>query len=230
MKPHLLIAALLNVAALSAIFISHLGWKCEKGYMEATLKYMTDAPSVSTNDDDDATSREAATIAGDNVELSYLQWDASPVEVPSDWAFETPSSCENTENAGLQRGEQKIIVHYHMQHNAGTNLYSFARHITSCATRACWQTAKHCLVSYNEETEAENIRQNYEKHGVQYVSYEIMLPPRFPLPFVSETAREGLYFTTIVRDPFKVNIRIDIILMGHYCLNVSHIGELFTLH
>ncbi len=35
------------------------------------------------------------------------------------------------------------------------------------------------------------------------MSYENMLPPRFPLPFVSEEAREGLFFTTIMRDPMK---------------------------
>ena len=58
------------------------------------------------------------------------------------------------------------------------------------------------MVSYNEEVEAQNLRDNYRDHGVQYVSYEMMLPPKFPLPFVSDTAREGLFFTTIVRDPF----------------------------
>jgi len=36
------------------------------------------------------------------------------------------------------------------------------------------------MVSYNEQVEAENIRQNYVKYGVQYVSYELMLPPRMP--------------------------------------------------
>lgn len=72
-----------------------------------------------------------------------------------------------------------------------------------CATRACWQTSKHCLVSYNERIEAENLRYNYKQHGVQYVSYELMLPPKFSLPFVSKAARQGLYFTTIVRDPFR---------------------------
>ena len=62
------------------------------------------------------------------------------------------------------------------------------------------------MVSYNEEVEAANIRQNFENHGIQYVSYELQLPPRFPLPFVSETARQGLYFTTIVRNPFRVRV------------------------
>lgn len=62
------------------------------------------------------------------------------------------------------------------------------------------------MVSYNEDVEADNLRQNYRMHGVQYVSYELMLPPRFPLPFVGEAARRGLFFTTIMRDPFKVRI------------------------
>jgi len=55
------------------------------------------------------------------------------------------------------------------------------------------------------EVEADNIRANYKNYGLQYISYELQLPPHFPLPFVSETAREGLFFTTIVRDPFKVS-------------------------
>jgi hypothetical protein len=67
------------------------------------------------------------------------------------------------------------------------------------------------MVSYNEEVEAENIRNNYINHGVQYVSYELMLPPRFPLPFVSDTARQGIFFTTIVRNPFKVSTMHNII-------------------
>lgn len=55
------------------------------------------------------------------------------------------------------------------------------------------------------EVEADNIRANYKNYGLQYISYELQLPPHFPLPFVSETARKGLFFTTIVRDPFRVS-------------------------
>eukprot|EP00579_Thalassiosira_antarctica_P006132 CAMPEP_0201891244 /NCGR_PEP_ID=MMETSP0902-20130614/33969_1 /ASSEMBLY_ACC=CAM_ASM_000551 /TAXON_ID=420261 /ORGANISM="Thalassiosira antarctica, Strain CCMP982" /LENGTH=448 /DNA_ID=CAMNT_0048422363 /DNA_START=18 /DNA_END=1364 /DNA_ORIENTATION=+ len=209
-----LIAGLLNLVALSALFLGNIGWKCEKGYHEAARKYMTDAPlefshHPDNDNDGEIRTREAATAtatSNDGVVPSYLQWDASPPEVPKDWSFQTPRSCENITNFdsnGQQHGEQKIIVHFHMQHNAGTSFYSFARRFAPCATRACWQDSKHCLVSYNEEVEAENIRQNYKKYGVQYVSYEMMLPPHFPLPFVSETARRGLFFTTIVRDPFK---------------------------
>ena len=39
-----LIAGLLNLVALSALFLGNIGWKCEKGYHEAARKYMTDAP------------------------------------------------------------------------------------------------------------------------------------------------------------------------------------------
>ncbi|KAL7539860.1 hypothetical protein ACHAXR_010526 [Thalassiosira sp. AJA248-18] len=190
---------------------------CEKDYLEAARKYITDAPLVELSDptnegDDGIRSRDDTVAIGggakidvDNLEPSYLKWDASPVKVPPDWSFITPTSCKNVtkfDGAG-QRSDQKIIVHFHMQHNAGTSFYIFAKKFTHCATRACWQNSKQCMVSMNEEVEAENIRQNYENHGVQYVSYELMLPPRFPLPFVSETARRGLFFTTIVRDPFK---------------------------
>jgi len=51
--------------------------------------------------------------------------------------------------------------------------------------------------------EADNLRNNYKHHGLQYVSYEFLLSPRFPLPFVSESAREGLFFTTILRNPLN---------------------------
>ena len=91
-----------------------------------------------------------------------------------------------------------------MQHNAGTYLWGLARQFAPCALRACWQHSKHCMISYKEEIEADNIRANYKKFGIQYVSYEMMLPPHFPMPFVSEETRENLFFTTIVRDPFKV--------------------------
>ena len=139
---------------------------------------------------------------------SHLTWDASPVRVPGEWSYRTPKFCNATavdvDRGGRHDGQQrKIIVHYHMQHNAGTNFWAFAKKFVPCATRACWQDSRHCLVSYDEDKEAENIRHNYERHGVQYVSYEVMLPPRFPLPFVGERARRGLFFTTIVRDPFK---------------------------
>eukprot|EP00804_Cyclotella_cryptica_P011306 CCRYP_007797-RA/>CCRYP_007797-RA protein AED:0.05 eAED:0.05 QI:298/1/1/1/0.5/0.33/3/74/459 len=140
-------------------------------------------------------------------EPSFLKWEATAVEVPENWEFKIPKYCRNdtikdfAENDANKNG--KVIVHFHMQHNAGTEFYAAIKQFVPCATRACWQTTKHCLVSYNEQIEAENLRQNYKQHGVQYVSYELMLPPKFSLPFVSEAARDGLYFTTIVRDPFR---------------------------
>ena len=144
---------------------------------------------------------------------SYLKWhDISP-KPHSDWSFTKPQwcNCESCNEKWQKKAPitsmndttEKIIVHYHMQHNAGTNFYDLAHAFVPCATRACWQIHKHCFISYNQEVEAENIRRNYYQHGVQYVSYETMLPPRFPLPFVSETARDGLFFTTIMRNPMK---------------------------
>ena len=139
------------------------------------------------------------------IEPSFLQWDATPVEVPQDWHYVTPKACKNATDPSFDKSPRngKVIVHFHMQHNAGTNFYSAIKQFVPCATRACWQHQKHCLVSYDENIEAENIRNNYQQHGVQYVSVELMLPPKLSLPFVSEEAREGLYFTTIVRDPFR---------------------------
>ncbi|KAL7542527.1 hypothetical protein ACHAWF_008813, partial [Thalassiosira exigua] len=230
MRGHLFIAGMFNTAALSALFISSIGWRCHQGYMDASDGYATDAPPelrglVNDNDDDnddddgelsfatkslavkDVASSKGSSGGdgggdGDDLVPSYLKWDASPANVPPDWSFVTPSGCPNTTQFRVL-GDQKIIVHYHMQHNAGTAFCSSVRRFVPCATRACHQMSKHCMVSNNEEVEADNIRRNYEEHGVQYVSYEMMLPPRFPLPFVSDTARRNLYFTTIVRDPFK---------------------------
>ena len=210
-----LLAVLFNIIALSALFIGNVGWKCSSN--DATNKFISDAPSTYTGDDDDGVTlsrrNSAIKIASpeannDDLTPSYLYWDASKVQEPEDWKFQVTQSlkCNKTNTNEENDPTQKIIVHYHMQHNAGTEFFFFAKDYTPCATRACWQDAKHCMISNNEEIEAENLRQNYKKYGVQYVSYEMMLPPRFPLPFVSETARKGLFFTTIVRDPFKVSI------------------------
>ena len=156
------------------------------------------------------TSSPAITVSSEvrhhhGLEPSFLQWDATPVEVPENWVYITPKSCKNATDPTFDNSPRngKVIVHFHMQHNAGTNFYSAIKQFVPCATRACWQHQKHCLVSYDEKIEAENIRNNYKLHGVQYVSIELMLPPKLSLPFVSEEAREGLYFTTIVRDPFR---------------------------
>mmetsp|Transcript_6658 Transcript_6658/g.11219 ORF Transcript_6658/g.11219 Transcript_6658/m.11219 type:complete len:460 (-) Transcript_6658:93-1472(-) len=154
------------------------------------------------------------TTTASNEPPSYLKWqDTPPPETPSNWTFIKPQYCNMCDTChqkwlqsaptSMKNTTEKIIVHYHLQHNAGTNFFALAHAFTPCATRACWQIHKHCLISYNEQVEADNIRDNYYQHGVQYVSYENMLPPRFPLPFVSESAREGLFFTTIMRDPMK---------------------------
>ncbi|KAL9184666.1 hypothetical protein ACHAXT_012636 [Thalassiosira profunda] len=226
-----LAAVILNAVALSVLFIGNAGWKCtrypDQYLSDAPLELVgrprpaagaddDDQPSASGEDDDQIISTGGVPSLGlvtgtkDNAQQpNYLRWDMSAVQVPPDWRYQPPRTCTGSKNitnfdsSARGRGDQKIIVHYHLQHNAGTNFYSFANKYTPCATRACWQDSKHCLVSYNEEAEAENIRQNYERYGVQYVSYEVMLPPRFPLPFVSDTARQGIFFTTIVRDPFK---------------------------
>jgi len=147
---------------------------------------------------------QAVAAAGLLFEPSFLQWEASPAVPSQPWQFITPKGCTNaTSSSSPSRKNGKIIVHFHMQHNAGTNFYASIKPFVPCATRACWQNHKHCLVSYNERVEADNLRLNYQKYGVQYVSVELMLPPKLSLPFVSDEAREGLYFTTIVRDPFK---------------------------
>jgi hypothetical protein len=207
------------------------------GYHDAARDYMIDAPFMmsqhaNANEDEDEDDDENSTrVHHATVLPSHLRWNASPVEVPTDWSFKTPKHCDNStyiESDGQYGEKQKIIVHYHMQHNAGTNFWAFAKKFAPCATRACWQDSKHCLTSYNEEREADNIRQNYKMHGVQYVSYEIMLPPRFPLPFVSESARRGLFFTTIVRDPFKVCV-VTLIALLMFVYNFASIYVMNSL-
>ena len=215
------LAILFNIIALSALYIGNIVWKCgDRGYNNAYNELMSnsDAPSFfgipNSNDNDDGIkiSRHAAESSGGSVNSltpSYLKWDLSTVEPPDEWAWQNTKSifCNNNNtNSKPYDPEQKIIVHMHLQHNAGTEFFFMGEEYSPCATRACWQEAKHCAVSMNEEIEAENLRENYRRYGVQYVSYEFMLPPRFPLPFVSKTARNGLYFTTIIRDPFKVSI------------------------
>jgi hypothetical protein len=135
----------------------------------------------------------------------YLEWyPTKKPKIPSNWSYATTRTkiAKVPTKHSSPDPTKKIIVYYHMQHNAGTSFFALARKFTT-TERACLQTHKHCFVSYNEEVEAENIRDNYKQHGLQYVSYEAMLPPRFPLPFVSQSAREGLFFTTILRDPMK---------------------------
>ena len=208
------LAVLFNIIALSALYIGNIVWKCgDRGYNNAYNKLMSnsEAPSLGApyyDDDDGIGASKAADDDDNSLTPSYLQWDASPVKEPKDWTWNKTSSifCKNNNtNSKPYDPEQKIIVHMHLQHNAGTEFFIVGREYSPCATRACSQEAKHCAVSMNEEIEAENLRENYRRYGVQYVSYEFMLPPRFPLPFVSKTARNGLYFTTIIRDPFKVS-------------------------
>ncbi len=136
---------------------------------------------------------------------SYLDhiWSTKSPKIPSNWTYTPPKFTKPPPpNFIIPNPTSKIIIHYHMQHNAGTNFYKIAHQFT-IATRACWQTSKHCMISYNEQVEANNLRYNYHQHGVQYVSYEFLLHPRFPLPFVTPSARQDLFFTTILRNPLK---------------------------
>ena len=158
-----------------------------------------------------------SSISIDGKQPSYLKWNDGPPKIKPNWSYSTPQYCTPEQRgcetcyqnwaknkpSSMKNSTEKIIVHYHLQHNAGTNFFALVHNFTPCATRACWQSAKHCLVSYNQDVEADNVRNNYFQYGTQYVSYETMLPPRFPLPFVSESAREGLFFTTIMRNPMN---------------------------
>lgn len=211
----LAIAGLLNIVALITHLAGNAGWLYKKSNNEfstPTSTYLNDAPlQLRQQRYDNAAAIGIIDRTIDQLP-SYLQWEELNEAPPEDWSFNTPKNCPTNNNFHYNHSihsQQRIIVHYHMQHNAGTQFYLFARKFTPCATQACWQNSKHCMVSNKEEFEAENLRQNYRKYGVQYVSYEFMLPPRFPMPFVSEDARRGLFFTTIMRDPFKVSGRMN---------------------
>mmetsp|Transcript_79 Transcript_79/g.157 ORF Transcript_79/g.157 Transcript_79/m.157 type:complete len:445 (-) Transcript_79:29-1363(-) len=215
-KKNFFIISMLGISVASLLLANRRTWDCVTSLQYVDFRMNSSSFDIANGavpqwDESKRDSQQKNRSISSNIdwEPSFLKWHASPVEVPKDWKFQTPKFCKNYKNqfdsTSATNRNNKIIVHYHLQHNAGTNFYILAKdHFTDeCATRCCYQEWKHCMVSYNEEVEAENIRSNYQKHGVQYVSYELMLPPRFPMPFVSESAREGIYFTTIIRDPFK---------------------------
>eukprot|EP00929_Paragymnodinium_shiwhaense_P008899 TRINITY_DN112885_c0_g1_i1.p1 TRINITY_DN112885_c0_g1~~TRINITY_DN112885_c0_g1_i1.p1 ORF type:complete len:481 (+),score=98.95 TRINITY_DN112885_c0_g1_i1:79-1521(+) len=100
-------------------------------------------------------------------------------------------------NGTLNDGPRgKRHLHHHIQHHAGTMLYDIAiRDNKECAVRACHYSRNECLFSVNEEVEVQRLRGT----GHTYVSYEVMLPPNFPFPFVRH--REEFFFTTVLRNP-----------------------------
>ena len=166
-----LVAVLFNVIALSALFIGNIGLKilpCNNN----TYKSISDAPSLEEEgvpvDDDDVVLKRTADISAlksksangnsnsdDELVPSYLYWKL-PSPKPENWQINVNTQSVNCKNNNSNTTKQytdpnqKIIVHFHMQHNAGTEFYAFAKGYTPCATRACWQEAKHCIVSYNE--------------------------------------------------------------------------------
>ncbi len=184
------------------------------GFTDGSGRYQMDStcvdcPYSSQTDDENTHTIEHSNRSDDDDDFTpplppYLDhiWSTKKPKIPSNWTYIPPKFTTPPPNNFSPDPTNKIIVHYHMQHNAGTNFYKIANQFT-IATRACWQTSKHCMISYNEQVEANNLRNNYQQHGVQYVSYEFLLHPRFPLPFVSASARQGLFFTTILRNPFK---------------------------
>ena len=161
-----LVAVLFNVIALSALFIGNIGFK---QLDPCTYKSIPDAPSLEEGipvDDDDVVLKRTADIStaiksiptndnsnSDELVPSYLHWKL-PSPKPENYQVNVNTQSVNCKNNNTTKQytdtNQKIIVHFHMQHNAGTEFYAFAKGYTPCATRACWQEAKHCIVSYNE--------------------------------------------------------------------------------
>lgn len=160
-----LVAVLFNIIALSALYIGNIGKQLNPCN---TYKSISDAPSLEEGipvDDDDVVLKRTADIStikskstngnsnSDELVPSYLYWKL-PSPKPENWQVNVNTqsvNCKNNNNTKQYTDpNQKIIVHFHMQHNAGTEFYAFAKGYTPCATRACWQEAKQCIVSYNE--------------------------------------------------------------------------------
>ena len=76
---------------------------------------------------------------------------------------------------------------------------AIAKNNEECLTIACRQSGGECAVSHNEQVEASNIK----AVNFGYIPCGMRLPKAFSLPFVSESAREGLFFTTIMKGPLK---------------------------
>ena len=111
------------------------------------------------------------------------------------------TSCAGMKHITRENTPQRnmpIIVHYHIQHMAGTALYNRAHRNHECATRICRQSLKQCMVSYNETVEAQAIKAT----GFTFLPYEALLRPMFSLPFVDKELRRDFIFTTIMRNPF----------------------------
>ncbi len=148
----LAVAGLLNILALAALFIGNAGWLYNKRCNEFSTPTLNwnDAPQhyelrpllprddeeqTAANhdhtDDDDGTQimvhTSMAAESSSRVVLACLKWEESLEDAPppQDWSFQMPKFCNtNTTNNFhyTSHSQQKIIVHYHMQHNAGTEL------------------------------------------------------------------------------------------------------------
>jgi hypothetical protein len=106
--------------------------------------------------------------------------------------------CYCIENATLPNQRSVLHVHYHILHHAGTTMWSSGKGNHECGARACHTAADECGVSMSEPVERRQLLAN-QRSGHTYVSYEMLLPARFPFPFAGE--RERFLFTTIIRNP-----------------------------
>lgn len=104
-------------------------------------------------------------------------------------------------NYPFRTGYGRVLIHYHIQHHAGTSMWRTALSNGDCGMPACGQRwpaqQSECLSSLSEQYEATNILRN--NHS--FVSIEMMLPPQYPLPFTDPDVRKNFLFTTIMRNP-----------------------------
>ena len=147
----LMVGLLLITAVLSSIFIG----KCQNVYLDATHRFMIDAPSelsspthgVVDGDGNTSMQRDINSAVGGGYPPSYLQWNMTPPQISQDeWVFKKPRFCSNISDFRFnitKHGGQKIIVHFHMEHNVGTNFWGLANKFAPCALRSCWQVSKH---------------------------------------------------------------------------------------
>eukprot|EP00929_Paragymnodinium_shiwhaense_P077990 TRINITY_DN40322_c0_g1_i1.p1 TRINITY_DN40322_c0_g1~~TRINITY_DN40322_c0_g1_i1.p1 ORF type:complete len:453 (+),score=67.41 TRINITY_DN40322_c0_g1_i1:118-1476(+) len=127
----------------------------------------------------------------------FPAWLPNPPKLMHPGPFE-PEPCTDGKRDSrktLSAGTGRVHIHYHIQHHAGTMMWDCAMYADECGPRACLRRSQECFFSLSEEVEAQKVLER----GYTYISYEMMLPPRFPMPFVGH--RDKFFFTVIMRHP-----------------------------
>jgi len=113
-----LIGLVFLLVSWSAIIFHSINLKCNESKTKFTSQPLFEdgAPSSSTKYKTTISSSIATT------KPSYLQWNTTQPNLPNNWSFKRPRFCKNITSFQYKptiHDKQKIIIHYHMQHNAG---------------------------------------------------------------------------------------------------------------